>query len=252
MNESKVDKEEAKNSKRSKGKSTKRSGGEKPSGRGTSSGETPRVTSRDEHEGHGQAHDHEHDEDLEVNPPSQSLCERIEPDKWNNIPVCLSKAFRDDVDNQEYLERYIVNVEQQIVTQGNYFRRLLDNVTSEQTAARIKGLIQFETKLKGNIADAKLNLISKIEANFEEEKAKQEELNKSLKDAITMIHTMEKADDAKSNYQMILNKMDKDIKELNIDLMDFSRSVVENMKEQNCMVPGLIGTSRGEPYRSLP
>jgi len=100
--------EEAKNSKRSrgsKGKSSKRSGGEKPSGRNPSSGDTPQFTPRDELE-------HEHDcDDIEVNPPKDPLCERIEPDKWNNIPVCLSKAFRDDVDNQEYLERYIVNVE---------------------------------------------------------------------------------------------------------------------------------------------
>ena len=73
-------------------------------------------------------------------------------------------------------------------------------MASEQTAARIKALLQFETKLKGNIADARMNLISKIEANFEEEKAKQEELNRSLKEAITLIHTMESANDAKSNY----------------------------------------------------
>ena len=40
MNESKVDKEEAKNSKRSRGKSTKRSAGEKPSDRNPPSGDS--------------------------------------------------------------------------------------------------------------------------------------------------------------------------------------------------------------------
>jgi len=51
---------------------------------------------------------------------------------------------------------------------------------------------------------------------------------------------------------MILNKLDCEVKEARIDGMDFARQCVENMKEENCMVPGLIGNGRSEPYRNLP
>lgn len=114
MNSKRTEKEEGKSSRRSRGKATKKS--DKRSGRGSSQAD-PEGTSGDEHE---------HDDDLEVNPPKEPLCERIEPAKWNNIPLCLTEAFREDIENQEYLERYIMHVEKQLETQGEYIKKIIE------------------------------------------------------------------------------------------------------------------------------
>ena len=112
--------------------------------------------------------------------------------------------------------------------------------------------MQFEAKLKGNIADARLNLVAKIEANFEEEKAKQEELGRRLKLAIATLETMESKEEAKASYQMILGKMATDVEAARMGAIDMARQYVAELKEDCCMVPGLIGNAPGDHYTSLP
>ena len=116
MNSKRTDRDDGKSSRGSKGKSKGKS--TKRSGRRGSTQADPEGSSGD---------DHEHDyDDLDVNPPKEPLCERIEPAKWNNIPLCLTEAFREDIENQEYLERYIMNVEKQLETQGNYIKKIIE------------------------------------------------------------------------------------------------------------------------------
>lgn len=125
-------------------------------------------------------------------------------------------------------------------------------MVADQAAARVKALLQFEAKLKGNIADARLNLVAKIEANFEEEKAKQEELSRRLRGAVATLETMESKEDAQTSYQMILKKMDQDVDAAKTEAIDTARQSVAELKEDCCMVPGLIGNAPGDLYTSLP
>ena len=120
MNSKRTDKEDAKSRSsrgskaKSKGKSSKKSGR-----RGSTQGGAEGSE--------GEFDDHEHDfDELDVNPPKEPLCERIEPAKWHNIPLCLKEAFREDIENQEYLERYIMSVEKQLETQGAYIKKIIE------------------------------------------------------------------------------------------------------------------------------
>ena len=112
--------------------------------------------------------------------------------------------------------------------------------------------MQFEAKLKGNIADARLNLVAKIEANFEEEKAKQEELGKRLRLTMATLETMESREDAQATKAMILGKMAADVAAARTEAIDTARQYVAELKADSCEVPGLIGNAPGDLYVSLP
>ena len=43
---------------------------------------------------------HEH---FRAIPQPTALGERVKPQKWLNIPMCLVKAFQADIENQEYI-----------------------------------------------------------------------------------------------------------------------------------------------------
>jgi hypothetical protein len=42
----------------------------------------------------------------EIPYPEIAIEDKIIPEDWHNIPVCLVKAFKVDVDNQVYLESF--------------------------------------------------------------------------------------------------------------------------------------------------
>lgn len=75
----------------------------------------------------------------------------------------MVKAFKDDVENQEYLERLIVRLEMKLHEMQHKLEHKQDQNKLDAETSVAKTFLVFDAKLTSRINDAKLNLIDKLE-----------------------------------------------------------------------------------------
>jgi len=122
----------------------------------------------------------------DLNPPLLPLTDCILPDRWLNIPACLVSAFQADIENQEYLERFIKSLSHTVTRMdtrlANTRDQLEKQITRECELVKREGQrekLGLETKIKASLTDIR-GIVAASEAALAAEKKKTAQLQEEM------------------------------------------------------------------------
>ena len=100
-----------------------------------------------------------------VTPPLLPIQEKVVPDKWLNIPICLTRAFQDSVENQIYLEKLAADAIERAERSSHKCDQVKDLLVKEiqRNTKAIKDEINVkistnEVKIKSSITEVRNSL----------------------------------------------------------------------------------------------